>query len=35
MNLPIVTTDKDVNPTVSYSLVNHTDKFDIDSQSGT
>ena len=35
MNLPMNTTDKDVDPIVSYSLVNHTDKFDIDSQSGT
>lgn len=29
------TTDKDVNPTVSYSLVNHEDEFDINSLSGT
>ena len=35
MNLPIDTTDKDVDPIVSYSLVNHLDKFEINPLSGT
>ena len=35
MNLPMNTTDKDVDPIVSYSLVNHQDKFEINPLSGT